>query len=265
MLSGDIWLVGCGNMGGAMLRGWLAQGIAASRITVIDPGAPVVPAGVTVVSAPSDDKPAPSTLILAVKPQILSSLVPMLVPFAQKETLLMSILAGAEIPTLRSLFTQVEHVLRVMPNLPAAIGRGVSILYADTALDRASISPVFEPLGRVEWIEQEDQFHAITALTGCGPAFVFRYAEAMAQAAAALGLDADQATRLALATIEGAAAFAASQDETLGQLADRVASPGGVTREGLNVIDGDDRLFTVMRDTLSAADAKNREMAKMTP
>jgi pyrroline-5-carboxylate reductase len=265
MLSGDIWLVGCGNMGSAMLRGWLAQGVAASRITVIDPGAPLVPAGVTVIPVPPNDKPAPSILMLAVKPQILSSVARNLAAFAQKNTLLISILAGSEIPTLRSVFPDVEHVLRVMPNLPAAIGRGVSILYADTAIDRANITPFFEPLGGVEWIEREDQFHAITALTGCGPAFVFRYAQAMAQAATSLGLNADQATRLALATIEGAAAFAASQDETLGQLADRVASPGGVTREGLNVIDGDDRLFTVMRDTLSAACAKNREMAKIAP
>jgi pyrroline-5-carboxylate reductase len=265
MLTGDIWLVGCGNMGGAMLRGWLGQGIAASRITVIDPGIPNVPAGVTIVPAPPLDKPAPSILMLAVKPQSLYSVAPMLAPFAQKDTLLISILAGSETRTLRSLFPDVEQVLRVMPNLPAAIGRGISILYSDTPIERTDITPFFEPLGDVEWIEQEDQFHAITALTGCGPAFVFRYAEAMAQAATALGLGADQATRLALATIEGAAAFAASQDETLGQLADRVASPGGVTREGLNVIDGDDRLFTVMRDTLSAADAKNREMAKIVP
>ncbi len=262
MVTGDIWLVGCGNMGGAMLRGWLAQGIAADHITVIDPGLPVVPDGVRVVSTPPVGMPAPSVLMLAVKPQHLDSVAPIVSNLCDANTLLVSILAGAEVAALRKRFPRVAKVLRVMPNLPAAIGRGISIIYTDTALDRDTITPFFASLGGVEWIEDEQQFHAITALTGCGPAFVFRFAEAMAQAASALGVAPDQAMRLTLATLEGSAAFASSASETPAQLADRVASPGGITREGLNVIDGDDRLFSVLRDTLEAADEKSRLMAE---
>ena len=120
------------------------------------------------------------------------------------------------------------------------------------------------PLGHVEWIADEARFDDVTALAGCGPGFVFRFADALAQAGAALGLPADQAARLALATLEGAAVMAADADAPPATLADRVASPGGSTRQGLNVLDRADGLVALLTDTLAASARRNREMAAET-
>ena len=119
-----------------------------------------------------------------------------------------------------------------------------------------------EPLGQVEWLENEDQFQLVTALAGSGPAFVYRFIDALAEGASELGMDRSQADRLALALVEGAAALAASSSDSPGILADRVASPGGVTRAGLDVLDDDSALAKLMERTLRAAADRNAEMAR---
>ncbi|AGH50602.1 pyrroline-5-carboxylate reductase [Sphingomonas sp. MM-1] len=263
LLEGPLWLVGAGNMGGAMLRGWLAAGIDPDQVIVIDPGAKDLPEGVIAWPAPPPDGAAPAVVVLAVKPQLLDTVAPAIAPALERETLLISILAGVEVASLRQRFPAPEGVVRVMPNTPVAIGKGVMALHgaglSDGAADLAG--RLTAPLGLVEWIAREDQFDAVTALSGCGPAFLFRFIDAMADAGTALGLPADQAARLALATVEGAALLAAGSDETPGQLADRVASPGGSTREGMNVLDHDGALKELMARTLSASARRNAEMA----
>ncbi|WP_281268984.1 pyrroline-5-carboxylate reductase [Sphingomonas gilva] len=259
--SAGIWLVGAGNMGGAMLRGWLASGIAADRVTVIDPGSPDLPDGVRHVSAAPEGWP--ETLVLAVKPQQLDAARAM---FAGREggpRLLLSILAGVEVATLAAAIPA-EAVVRAMPNLPVAIGKGVTALYADGVDDarRSEAEALVAPLGLVEWIGGEALFDAVTALSGCGPGFVFRFIDALATAGARLGLPADQAQRLALATVEGSALMAAGSAESPATLADRVASPGGSTREGLNMLDRDDALIELLAATLGASAARNRAMAE---
>jgi pyrroline-5-carboxylate reductase len=150
-----------------------------------------------------------------------------------------------------------------MPNLPVSIGEGVTALYsADAPQDvRDEAAALVAPLGLVEWIDDEALFDAVTALSGCGPGFLFRFIEAMAQAGEALGLPADQALRLATATVKGSGLLAAASEEGPDVLADRVASPGGSTREGLNVLDADDRLKALLRDTLAASARRNAELA----
>ncbi|RZL51499.1 MAG: pyrroline-5-carboxylate reductase, partial [Sphingomonas sp.] len=172
------------------------------------------------------------------------------------------ILAGVEEATLATL-CKADAVVRAMPNLPVAIGQGVVALFSTAADDtaRVELTEWMRPLGLVEWIADEAQFDDVTALAGCGPGFVFRFADALAQAGAALGLPHDQAARLALATLAGSASLAAEADVTPATLADRVASPGGSTREGLNVLDRDDRLVTLLTETLAASAARNRAMA----
>lgn len=255
-----LWLVGCGNMGGAMLRGWIGAGMAPEAVTVIDPGAPTVPEGVRVVSAPEGD--APDVIVLAVKPQLLDAVVPMLA--GTRASLLLSILAGVEEATLASKI-RAESIVRAMPNLPVAIAKGVTALHAATATEaaRATAEALVAPLGKVEWISGEPLFDAVTALSGCGPGFVFRFIDALTQAGAALGLPADQAARLALATVEGSAAMAAGAGESPAVLADRVASPGGSTREGLNVLDRDGALNALLVATLTASRDRNAELAAM--
>ena len=257
-------MVGAGNMGGAMLRRWLAAGLSPADVTVVSPSGRAMPEGVRVVPAiPEADAGGGGfdVILLGLKPQQLGQLRGG--PLARHTPrLLVSILAGVEEATLATL-CDAGAVVRAMPNLPVAIGQGVVALFSSAADDatRGELTEWMAPLGLVEWIEDEAQFDDVTALAGCGPGFVFRFADALAQAGAALGLAQDQAARLALATLHGAATMAADADVSPAMLADRVASPGGSTREGLNVLDRDDRLVTLLVDTLAASAARNREMA----
>jgi pyrroline-5-carboxylate reductase len=260
--NGPIWLVGAGNMGGAMLRGWLSAGIDPRRITVIRPsGTPIE--GVTVLKAPPADGEAPAVLVLAMKPQKLDDAVPTLAPLTGEGTLIVSVLAGVEVPSLATRFPRHRAIVRIMPNTPSAIGKGVMLLHAGAEADgatRAEAEALVKPLGLTEWIDEEGLFARASVLSGCGPAFLFRFIDALAKAGVVQGLPQDQAARLALAMVDGAAALAAGSDETPARLADRVASPGGSTRAGLNVIDAGE-LDRLMAEVLAASAHRNEEMA----
>jgi len=256
MTSGpaSIWLVGAGNMGGAMLRRWVASGIDPATITVIDPIDPRMPDGVTLVQVPPVG--SPDVLVLAVKPQMLDTL-PRI-----GATMLISILAGVEEASLAQRF-DAGSIVRAMPNLPVDIAKGVVALHTasrDPAV-RARAEALMAPLGLVEWISDEALFHTVTALSGSGPGFVYRFIEALAEAGTALGLPADQAQRFAIATVEGAAALAEQAGEAPAALAERVASPGGTTRAGLNVLDRGDAMKRLIAETLTAAADRSAEMA----
>jgi pyrroline-5-carboxylate reductase len=259
-VRGPLWLLGAGNMGGAMLRGWLAAGVDPALITVIDPFVASLPAGVTLLRDIPGGDAQPDTLVLAVKPQQLGAVRDRFDGRAPR--LLLSILAGVETATLSSAFAAAATV-RVMPNLPVSIGEGVSALFsADAdAATRDEATALIAPLGEIEWITDESLFNAVTALSGCGPGFLFRFIDAMAEAGVALGLPADQAGRLAVATVKGSGLLAAQSEESPAVLADRVASPGGSTREGLNVLDAGDALKVLLRETLAAAAKRNDELA----
>ena len=255
----SIWLVGCGNMGGAMLRGWIASGIPSTSITVIDPQQPPVPVGVMRLA---EVRPgSPDVLILAVKPQMLAHVA---AQFAGvRARLLISVLAGVEEAVLAAHF-DAGDVIRAMPNLPGSIGQGVVALHSRGAGpgERAEAEMLMKPLGLVEWVSEESLFHAVTALSGSGPGFVYRFIEALADAGTALGLPADQAQRFAIATVEGAAALAGQSGESPAALADRVASPGGTTRAGLDVLDHDNAMKRLVHETLAAAARRSAEMAE---
>ncbi len=266
MIAGDgpIWLAGAGNMGGAMLRGWLAAGIDPKRITVIRPSGAPVDGDVAVYKAPPPDGEMPAVLVLAMKPQKLDEAVPAFAPMVGEGTLIVSVLAGAEVPALAKRFPVHRAIVRIMPNTPVAIGKGVMLLHADAQADaaaRAEAEALARPLGLTEWIDDEALFGAATAVSGCGPAFLFRFVDALAKAGVAQGLPEDQAARLALATVEGAALLAAGSDENPARLADRVASPGGSTRAGLDVIDADTALDRLMAEVVAASTRRNEEMA----
>lgn len=258
-MSDDIWIIGCGNMGGAMVNRWLDSGIAPQRVTIIDPALPAMPEGVTVVAAPPADAAPPSIALLSVKPQLLDAVAPQIAPMLGKETVLVSILAGVEISALRGRFANPQAIVRAMPNLPVALGRGVVALFADQK--NAAVDALMQPLGLVEWLDSESLFDAVTALSGSGPAFLYRFIDALAQAGAALGLPREQSARLAMATVEGSATMAAAASESPATLADRVASKGGSTRTGLDVLDEGDALITLLTKTLEAAKRRNAEMA----
>jgi pyrroline-5-carboxylate reductase len=255
-------VVGCGNMGGAMLAGWLAGGLDPACVTVVDPVLKEAPAGVRLLDK-LPEQFAHDALLLGVKPQLIGQLAPSLAPYAGDRTTVLSILAGVELGTLARLFPDAAGRVRIMPNLAAAIGKSPVALAASGIDDaaRAAVTALMEPLGTPLWIG-EDQFDAVTALTGSGPAFVYRFIDALAEAGAALGLDADQARTLALAMTEGAALLAATSPDAPGELADRVASPGGTTRAGLDVLDRDGALARLVAETLRAARDRSAEMAR---
>lgn len=245
-------------MAGAMLTRWLATGMEPARITVIDPSLPVF-AGVRVVATLPDEAP-PAMLMLGVKPQMLDDVAPVVAKAVGPKTILLSILAGTRHASLVGAFPTAGQVVRVMPNLPVAIGAGVAALYAPGA-DRAELTKLMVPLGLVEWIDDESLFDTVTALSGSGPAFTYRFAQALAEGGAALGLAPDVADRLARATVAGAASQAKSAPDSLSALADRVASKGGSTRVGLDVLDADAALNDLVASALRAAVERNREMA----
>jgi pyrroline-5-carboxylate reductase len=262
-LPGPLWLVGCGNMGGAMLEGWLAAGLDPAQITAVDPFARQMPGGVRLLAELPEDE-VPALVVLSVKPQLLDEVAPGLAPALDANSLLISVLAGVELASLRARFPGCETIVRAMPNLAVRLRKGAIGLYSDTSDPdrRCQAEALMGTLGTAEWLGDEDQLHLVTALAGSGPAFVFRIIDALAAGAAGLGMPAEQAARLALATVEGASALAAAAGESPAVLADRVASPGGTTREGLDVLDRDARLLTLLRETLGAAARRSRELAE---
>lgn len=259
-------MIGCGNMAGAMLSRWLEYGTPPELVTVIDPGRTEVPAGVALLPVLPDRLPEGAVVVLGIKPQSLPDLAGELAPLLHAGMLVVSMLAGVRVGSLEQALGKGAAFIRIMPNTPAALGKGVCALYADPAVPddaRMSVGTLLTPLGLVEWLEDEDQFNLVTALTGCGPAYVFRFIDAMARAARSLGMEEVRARRFAIAMTEGAAALAARAAEDPGMLADRVASKGGMTREGLDILDDDDRLLRLMTETLRAARDRGEELDRL--
>jgi pyrroline-5-carboxylate reductase len=261
-LPGPLWLIGCGNMAGAMLARWIECGIDRSEITVVRPSGVAAAEGVrTLTVLPEDEVPA--LVLLAVKPQKLDEVAPALAPVLDRHTILVSILAGVELASLRERFAAPEAIVRAMPNTPVRLGKGVVELIAGGAGAgaRAAVEALVAPLGHAEWFEDEALFALAGHLSGAGPAFLFRFIDALAAAGAALGLPEDQAARLAKAMVEGAGALAAAEEATPSELARRVASPGGTTEAGLRVLDEAGALKALVKRTLDASRRRGIEMA----
>jgi pyrroline-5-carboxylate reductase len=253
-------IVGCGNMAGAMLRGWLAAGFDRGRFTVADPAKPATPGVRWLEQVPAEG--SFDAILLGVKPQLFGQIAPHVAPLAGPGTSVLSLLAGVDIATLQAAFPQAWAHVRVMPNLSVEVGKA-PIALAERGLaerGRAALVELLEPLGQPEWVS-EASFDLVTALAGSGPGFVYRFIDALAVAAAELGLPREQADRLALATVEGAAALAAASPHSPGELARRVASPGGMTQEGLDVLDRDRALVRLLTETLRAARDRGEQLA----
>lgn len=258
----SILILGCGNMGGAMLAGWLRAGLEPGRFTVVDPVLAEAPAGVRLLRAVPDERF--DLVVLGVKPQLLDDVVPALAPLLAGGTVLVSMLAGVELASLATRFPQARALVRVMPNLAAAIGKSPVALFGQGLDDdaRAALAALMAPLGTPEWLADEGQLDAVTALAGSGPAFVYRFIDALAAGGAALGLEPGQAQRLALAMVEGAGALAAASPDAPAELARKVTSPGGTTAAGLAVLDEDAVFARLVEATLRAARDRGAELAR---
>jgi pyrroline-5-carboxylate reductase len=262
---GSLVLLGCGKMGGAMLEGWLKGGLTPARVVVIDPYPSdwlkaQAARGVTV--NPAELAPA-NVAVIAVKPQMMGAAAPQLVALAGRGTVFLSIAAGTPIAAFEAMFGAGTPIVRAMPNTPAAIGRGISALVGNAAVTEAQMAmaeALLAAVGQTVRLETEEQMHAVTGLSGSGPAYVFHMIEAMAEAGAAAGLPPELAMRLARATVAGAGALADASPESAGQLRVNVTSPGGTTAAGLGVLMPE--LSRLMTGTVAAAAQRSRELAK---
>jgi pyrroline-5-carboxylate reductase len=264
---GSLLLVGAGKMGSAMLRGWLDLGFDACRLSVIEPQpSPDLfeLAARTGLRLTAPERP-PEVLVLAVKPQMLDAAAADLASLVSGETLVVSILAGKTIANIVNRLPRARAVIRAMPNLPAAIGRGITGAAANpavTSVQRQIADTLLSGVGQVEWLPDESLIDAVTAVSGSGPAYVFYLVECLAQAAIAAGLPPEMADRFARATVEGAAELMHHATETSpAQLRENVTSPGGTTAAALEVLMAQDGLASLMQKAVAAAKRRADELS----
>ncbi|MEL6298885.1 MAG: pyrroline-5-carboxylate reductase [Pseudomonadota bacterium] len=270
--SARVLLVGCGNMGGAMLRGWIAGGLSGERLMVLDP-APrddvkqaVAAAGGQVVAdaAALSDRAPPDLVVLAVKPQIMDQVLPTVAPRIGDATVALSVAAGRTIASFEAALPAGTAVVRSIPNTPAAIGRGITVCCANaavTAEGRARVTAALSAIGAVGWVDDEGLIDAATAVSGSGPAYVFYLAECLEAAARDVGLPADLARQLAVATVSGAGELLAQADAPAATLRENVTSPNGTTAAALDVLMGNDGLRPLLAAAVTKARDRSRELS----
>jgi len=257
-------------MGQALLAGWLAEGLLPSRIVVVEPSGltgPLAERSVRVVpDAASIPKTfSPDIVVLAVKPQVLPSVITAYAGYAK--AVFLSIAAGKTLGWLSSQLGPEAPVVRAMPNTPASVGRGITVCCANgkvTAKARKDCAKLLLAVGQVEWLEDEGLMDAVTAVSGSGPAYVFLLAETMEAAGIRAGLPPDLAKKLARATVSGAGELLRLSEAEASTLRENVTSPGGTTAAAVEVLTGGgsgNGLPVLMRDAVSAAIRRSRELA----
>ena len=266
-ITGTIALAGAGKMGGAMLTGWLAQGLDPTRVAVIEPQpSPEISALTTKgirLNPSARDIGKVDTLVVAVKPQSFREAGAALKPFVGASTLAVSIMAGTTIATIGQVCGGV--VVRAMPNTPAAIGRGITVAVAArnvSAAQRATADALLRATGSVEWIDDESLMDAVTAVSGSGPAYIFLLAEELARAGVEAGLPEELATRLARETVAGSGELLHRSELASATLRQNVTSPGGTTAAALDVLMAKDGLQPLMIRAIAAATKRSKDLAK---
>jgi pyrroline-5-carboxylate reductase len=257
-------LVGCGKMGGAMLEGWLARGLAASDVVVAEPAEALRPGNVRGFSSTAEVGETPGIVVLAVKPQSMDGVLPDLRRFADAGAVFLSIAAGKTLKYFASHLGAGAKVVRAMPNTPAAVRQGITVATPSKGVsdvEKKSCHALLEAVGQVLWIDDESLMDPVTALSGSGPAYVFLLVEAMAAAGARLGLTPDLAMQLARATVAGSGELLRQSSEPASQLRVNVTSPGGTTAEALKVLMAADGIQPVFDKALAAASRRSKELA----
>lgn len=258
-------LLGCGKMGSAMLQGWLAEGVKASSVTIIDPY-PSDWVKTQGVHVNTDLPTSPAVCILAVKPQMMGAALPQLQALGNGNTLFISIAAGTSIASFEDVLGSDTPIIRAMPNTPAAIGRGITALIGNDKINDEQMNmaeALLSAVGQTVQLENEGQMDAVTALSGSGPAYVFHLIETMAAAGVAQGLPDAMALQLAKATVAGAGELAEQSNENPSQLRVNVTSPGGTTAAALAVLmDAETGFPKIVGDGIQAAADRSRELGK---
>lgn len=255
-----VLLVGCGRMGSAMARGWVGR----EAIFAHDPLIVQLPEGVERVDTLDALTGPDLVVVLAVKPQSFARLGPSLRPLADSGALFVSIMAGVTLATLEEALGGAQRIVRAMPNTPAAIGRGITAAAPGAAIaaaDRMRVEQLLASTGALLWLDDEAQMDAVTAVSGSGPAYFFRFTEALANAGERAGLPPATAMQLARTTFIGAAALAEENSADLASLRQQVTSPGGTTAAGLGEMDRDGALDRLAVAIVDAAAARSRDLA----
>ena len=263
----SILLVGAGRMGGALLKGWLAEGLSPE---VVEPN-PLAELqklararAIILHTNVTDASPRPRACVVAIKPQVLRTEATQLRGIAGSGALMISIAAGTSIRTMRKAWGRGARIVRTMPNIPGSIGHGISALYAPsnvTVADRKLAESLLVPLGETLWVKRESQIDSVTAVSGSGPAYVFLLAEALEKAALAEGLSANAAKRLARATVAGAGAILDADRREPSELRRDVTSPAGTTAAALSILMAENGLEFLMARAVRAARKRAQELA----
>lgn len=269
-LDGDLVLAGAGNMGGAMLAGWLERGLDPRRIVVQDPAPPPAIAALLARHAIRAEArlaaraSPPAVLLMAVKPQVMEEVFPPLARLAGPATVVLSIAAGKTIASFEKHLPKGAAVVRSIPNTPASVGRGITVATANgavTAKQKAMCDALLAAIGEVAWVDDEALIDPVTAVSGSGPAYVFHLAEALAAAGVAAGLAPDLAAKLARATVAGAGELLHRSDLPAATLRQNVTSPNGTTFAALQVLMGEKGLQPILTAAVLAATKRSRELA----
>jgi pyrroline-5-carboxylate reductase len=265
--SGLLVLAGAGKMGGALLEGWLRLGLDPSRIAVLEPQpslqiAALARRGLRINRDPKALADV-AAIVIAVKPQMAPQAVPALAPLVSASTVVVSIMAGRTLEFLSGALARPCAIVRAMPNMPAAIGRGITVAVSrnTSATQRELADRLLAATGAVEWIEDETLMDAVTAVSGSGPAYVFLLAETLAQAGVAAGLPPPLAAKLARDTVAGSGELLHRSPLEPQALRENVTSPGGTTAAALAVLMGQDGLERLMTEAVAAATARSRDLA----
>ena len=266
-IHGTIALAGAGKMGGAMLTGWLVQGLDPKRVVVIEPHPSAEINALTAQGVrlnPSAKQVGEvDTLVVAVKPQSFREAGAALKAFTGPSTLVVSIMAGTTIASLEAVCG--GSVVRAMPNTPAAIGRGITVAVAAkkvSAAQRAIADALLRATGSVEWVARESLMDAVTAVSGSGPAYVFLLAEELARAGVEAGLPEELATKLARETVAGSGELLHRSDLASSTLRQNVTSPGGTTAAALDVLMGPNGMHALLTRAVAAATQRSKDLAK---
>jgi pyrroline-5-carboxylate reductase len=271
-MSAKVVLAGCGNMGYAMLAGWLHKGrLAPADVAVVEPvtelreraaalgcaafgSAGEIPSGTT-----------PALVIFAVKPQVIRDVVAQYRRFADKQTAFLSVAAGTPIATFEDILGKGLPIIRCMPNTPAAIGKGMMVVVSNGHVPAATmefVTALLTSSGEVTSVDDERLIDAVTAVSGSGPAYIFHFIECLTDAAKAVGLPDATARLLATQTVYGAASLAAESREDPATLRRQVTSPNGTTAAALDVLMGNDRLKTLLTEAVEAAQRRAVELGR---
>ena len=269
-----ISFIGGGNMAQALISGLVSCGVKPSLITVADPNSAareqLAAKGLNTVDPTADAKAAvidADIVVLAVKPQVMKAVVGSFADALDKQ-LVISVAAGLSTELLSNMLGGYKNIVRAMPNTPAMIQMGATGLYGTDNISteqKQLATAVMEASGLVMWVDNEEHMHAVTAVSGSAPAYMFYFIESMVDGAVALGLDKEQASALAMQTMLGAAKMAMNSDDAPAELRRKVTSPNGTTQAAVESMQANDiagQIIEAMQACYDRSQALSEEMSK---